>query len=186
MKNLFLLLCAYAISILASGQVNQLDSAGKKDGKWIEYLDLHWMEVKDSSQAAYFRYTYYDHGYNVFKSMKYYKEEHLEPSENSNNPSATKKCVVLNGEYKWYDQKNRLIAIEFYQNGEYTWCKSYDWGISGDEYKGKKLHEYFDYTKKFEHQPCSFYYESYDRHGVVTKWYMHKDGKSYKCFETRD
>lgn len=45
--------------------LNQLDSAGKKHGYWVEHLDYYWDITKDSNQAVYYWYLYFDHGQNT-------------------------------------------------------------------------------------------------------------------------
>jgi hypothetical protein len=57
------------VSLLSYSQtvkLNQLDSAGKKDGKWIVWLDADWKKIDDSTKAVYCRYTYYGHGTNIY------------------------------------------------------------------------------------------------------------------------
>jgi len=46
--------------------LNQMDAKGKKDGKWVVYLDKDWKKVDDSTKALYCRYTYFDHGTNIY------------------------------------------------------------------------------------------------------------------------
>src|SRR6478735_7238402 len=94
-----------ALTTLISAQstpVNQPDSLGKKNGKWCVYLDKDWKKTNDSTSALYLRYTYYDHGTNIYPmgpcGGKGYKLQ------------ATTTGKLLNGEYKWYDAKGRLSS----------------------------------------------------------------------------
>lgn len=64
MKHYFLslfLICA----TLSNAQLNKFDAKGKKHGKWVRYLDKFWNVLEDSTNAVYYRYTFYDAGVNV-------------------------------------------------------------------------------------------------------------------------
>ena len=129
------------------GQINLLDANGKKDGKWIVYLDKNWKKVEDSTSAIYFRYTYFDHGTNIYpmgpSGGKDYKLE---------NDTKNK---ILNGEYKWYDGKGKLSSVHVFKDGEYVSCKEY--------FPTGKLSQHFDYTKKCEGQAQGWTVFIYDR-----------------------
>lgn len=62
--SLFLFLGLTLNSLAQTEKLNQLDPNGKKEGKWIVYLDDYWNKV-DSSKASYYRFTWYDHGVNI-------------------------------------------------------------------------------------------------------------------------
>jgi antitoxin component YwqK of YwqJK toxin-antitoxin module len=134
--------------------LNQADSKGKKDGKWIVYLDKDWKKVDDSTKAIYCRYTYFDQGTNIYPmgpcGGKGYK---LEPG------SADKKPVLLEGEYKWYDANGKLSSTHVFKNGEYVSCKEY--------FPSGELSQHFDYTKKCEGQPHGWTVTVYDKKGNV-------------------
>jgi len=97
-RKLILTTFLLTMTIFFVGQtsgLNKFDSNGKKDGKWIVYLDRNWKKVDDSTKAIFFRYTYFDHGVNIYPmgecGGKGYK---LEPGTVSN------KAILLDGEYK--------------------------------------------------------------------------------------
>lgn len=137
-KHIFLVL--FSSFVIAgysqSLSVNQFDSTGKKDGKWIIYLDKDWNKIEDSTRALFKRYTWYDHGVNIYPmgrcGGRNYK---LKP-----NTTGTK--ALVDGEYKWYDGHGKLSSVHVFQNGEYVSCKEY--------YTSGELHQFFDYTKKCE------------------------------------
>lgn len=148
-------------------ELNQLDKNGKKQGKWIEYLSDKWKAVTDSSQALYYKYVYYEHGqYILSRFNNSGVNERLEYT--GNHPAEKNKLNLLDGEYKWYDKKGRLLTDEVYTNGECIWDKSYK--------NGKQLEQYDDYSRKYMEQPHTYYIESYDKNGNVTYCYM-RDGK---------
>jgi|JI10StandDraft_1071094.scaffolds.fasta_scaffold1614565_1 antitoxin component YwqK of YwqJK toxin-antitoxin module len=130
-------------------QTNQLDANGKKDGKWTVYLDKDWKKVDDSTKAVYRRYTYFDHGTNIYPmgpcGGKGYKLE------------GDTKSKILNGEYKWYDGKGKLSSVHIFKDGEYVSCKEY--------FPTGELSQHFDYTKKCEGQTHGWTVLIYDKKG---------------------
>lgn len=77
-------------------KINQVDGNGNKTGKWTLYLDKDWKILDDSSNAVYFRYTYYDNGTNIYPmGPSGGKEYTLKPKTMVSNQSA-----LLDGEYK--------------------------------------------------------------------------------------
>jgi hypothetical protein len=172
MKTL-LLLFTFLLSQLASAQsekINQLDSAGKRHGKWLRYLDQNWKTTDDSSKAAYVRYTFYDHGINLYPMGACGKKGwKLEAPENPDKSSGIK---MLDGEYKWYNEKGKLIFYHVFSKGEYVSYKEY--------YSSGKLHSSFDYTKHFSGQPHSWYMTEYDKSGAIKyEGYTKKDEKGH-------
>ena len=146
-----------AISSFAQQEVlNQVDKEGKKDGKWIVYLDKDWNKLKDSSNAVYYRYTIYDHGANL-RPMgpcggKGCRLERIGGSVQDG------KIKLLDGEFKWYDAKGRLTFEHILKNGEYLSYKDY--------YTSGVLNTYFDYMKQSE-GPYSVDIYSYDKKGKL-------------------
>jgi len=147
-----LLILLLTLTTFIFSQTNQFDANGKKDGKWTIYLDKDWKSVDDSTKALFCRYTYFDHGTNVYPmgpcGGKNYKLE-----SNSKNK-------VLDGEYKWYDTKGKLSSIHIFKNGEYISCKEY--------FPTGELSQHFDYTKKCEGQPHGWTVFIYDKKGNLT------------------
>src|SRR4051812_11168604 len=83
-------------------KIGQTDLQGKKDGKWIIYLDKNWKQV-DSSSALYYRYTFYDKGTNIYP---------MGPSGGKNYKlESTGSGKQLDGEYKWFDAKGKLSSV---------------------------------------------------------------------------
>lgn len=152
---IIILLTMTSFIIGQTSGISQLNAKGKKDGKWIVYLDKDWKKVEDSTKALYCRYTYFDQGINIYPmgpcGGKGYK---LEPSS-----ADSKKIIVLEGEYKWYDAKGNLSSVHVFKNGEYVSCKEY--------FSTGELSQYFDYTKKCEGQPHGWEVTVYDKKGNI-------------------
>lgn len=157
-KIILLLLC-YTTLFYGQDKLNQLDAAGKKDGKWVVYLDKNWRHINDSTNALYYRYTFYSHGTNLYPmgpcGGKNYK---LEIIPNNNNQSG--KIKLLDGEYKWYDGKGKLKFIHVLNGGEYVSYKEY--------FSSGQLSQEFDYTKLWQGVLHTWYIAIYDKKGKLT------------------
>ena len=148
--------------MLSFGQdkLNQMDSVGKKDGKWVVYLDKQWKEVKDTAKAIYYRYTYYDHGTNLYPMGP--MEKTLE-----NAPQYNGKKILLNGEYKWLDKSGKAKFILVLKEG---------WFISYREFdKSGTLRSYFDYTKKWKGEVYTWRMTVYKKNGSVVNFFYRWD-----------
>jgi hypothetical protein len=153
MKTLLLsaiLLFVFATALFAQpAPVNQFDAWGKKDGKWTVYLDKDWGKTTDSTSALYFRYTWYDHGINVYP---------MGPCGGKNYKLETATAgKLLNGEYKWYDGKGRLSSVHVFESGKYISCKEF--------FPTGELSQHFDYTKKCDGQPEGWTVFCYNKKG---------------------
>jgi hypothetical protein len=150
-----LLLLYYSLSSCAQTEkINQLDSAGKKNGRWILYLDAYGEKVADSAMATYYRYTYYDHGVHIYPMGGLTdKKGKIIASKNNN----TKR---LDGEYKCLDKNGKIKYIHVFENGEYISYKEFD--------KSGRLRTFFDYTKHCDNQPHSWYMYLYNDKGDTT------------------
>ncbi len=157
-KSIFTIFLISFTSLIFSQtlELNQIDSKGKKNGKWTVYLDKDWNKINDSTKAMFCRYTFFDHGTNIYpmgpSGGNGYK---LEPFSEYNN-----KIAILDGEYKWYDAKGKLSSVHVFKNGEYISCKEY--------FPTGELSQNFDYTKKCEGQQHGWTVYIYDKKGNMT------------------
>lgn len=147
-----LLLTITSFIFAQTASLNQLEPNGKKDGKWAVYLDKDWKKIDDSAKASYYRYTYFDHGTNIYPmgqcGGKNYKLD------------GVAKNKLLDGEYKWYNGKGILSSVHVFKNGEYVSCKEY--------YPSGQVSQFFDYTKKCEGQQHGWTVYIYDKKGNLT------------------
>jgi hypothetical protein len=157
-----LVLCSLFSSVSSQEKINQVDSAGKKFGRWIVYLDKNWERTEDTAKALYFRYTHYEDGTNIYPmgpcGLKGYRLEEV------SQEIKTKRPKLLDGEYKWYDAKGRLSSVHILKKGEYVSCTEY--------YKTGEIEQHFDYTKKcYDHE-----------HGWVVYNYNKKGEKQFESW----
>lgn len=174
MKKIFSLLLFSSITLLFYGQtekLNQFDANGKKDGKWIVWLDKDWKLAKDSMAAVYFRYNYWDHGNNLYPMGSFGGSYKLQiVSENSKIKKGNAK--LLDGEYKWVNEKGHMFADHILKEGVYLEWKQY--------YKNGNLETHFDYTKTCDDGPhrCSIYL--YNKAGKLKGAYPCSDPRGGK------
>ncbi len=135
--------------------VNQFDKEGKKNGRWKLYYDTNWQVVKDSSKAAYYWYTYYDHGLRVYTEADWGCKTCQFKDSLFSTPVG--KIKLLDGKYTWYDKKGHLFSEHVFRNGQPIWWKQY--------HSNGQLYLFFDYTKKCEGEPLSWWLYEYDKQG---------------------
>ncbi len=168
MKTVTLLLLL--ISSIAFGQtekLNQLDSAGKKNGTWIVYYDSFLKGVKDSSKASYYRYTFYIHGFDIYihypGGRKSWKLVHT--GIESDHLGRIKQ---LDGEYKWIDKKGIIRMFINYRKGYCTVVKSY--------FPSGALANAWDFLLQWHCQPHSSTYYAFNKNGEMKEvYYLCKD-----------
>jgi hypothetical protein len=177
MKPIALFLFLFGSLTFANGQsesLNQFDSAGRKNGKWIMYYDKYCSVVKDSQKASYYCYVHYIHGRkNITESDWGGKNLKLVDSLFSQQTGRVK---LLDGKYTWYNEKGLPVYIHYYNKGELVYRKWF--------YSSGKLRIYMDYTKECDGQPHSGYIYEYDENGNLrSKSPLHifkgKNGKYY-------
>jgi len=165
MKIYLLALCmAFAVFSNSQNKINQLDSAGKKHGNWVVYLDNNWKEMTDSNTASFCRYAYFENGINI---------EPMDPCGkgwyfiNAGGNNARKgKTTILDGEYTWTDNRNNTRLIAAFKNGEPRYIKWFS--------PNGLRQSYYDYTKKWKNQDHSYFITTYDQNGVATYSFWRK------------
>ncbi len=176
-KILFVLIISSLFSYSQQEKLNQLDTEGKKDGKWIIYLDDSWKKVKDTNMAVYCRYNFYDHGANLnpMGPCKTKKEK----LESSNNGGIQRgKMKLLDGEYKTIDEKGNVRFIFILKNGEFVSYKEF--------YANGIISAWFDYTKNWEGLPHSYFITTYDKKGNVNSQGYFRKNDNGQWPPTRD
>lgn len=164
------------LTLNALGQpegINQLDSAGKKHGEWLLYLDYNWKVVKDSSKAVYARFVYFDHGENTgtfgqrgFNGWTY---------EPTNDTAGKNEIILPDGEYKSYDKKGRLRIEQTFNNGRPLHYRSYR--------KTGEVQLVMDFTKKWKDQPHTYALYQHKKGGDVWMYFVHKGPKYWAAYE---
>ena len=165
-KYLFFFCIGFAVLSHSQDKLNQFDSAGKKQGTWIVYLNNNWTEVNDSSKASFSRYTYCEDGRNMHPMGhcdKNWKFVHI-----GGNDLKSGRIKLLDGVYTWTDNNGKTRCKAEFNNGE---CLYFKWF-----YPSGAPQSDFDYTKKWKDQPHSYSVSEYDKKGGVKSWYYGKNG----------
>lgn len=155
------------ISFAQEETLNNYDSNGTKHGKWIVYLNDYWKEVKDSSEASYYKFTYYENGKNIYPMGPRNKKWKLDHS--GSNKYMNDKIKLLDGEFSWTDEKGITRGIDIFVNGEYVLYKWY--------YPSGKINQIFDYTKKWEGEMHTYSVREYNKKGKI-KYYFNRKGNN--------
>jgi len=147
--------------------LNRLDAGNNEHGTWMVYWDNNWNHT-DSTKATYCWYTHYDHGQNLRPMAGRDRHWKMVPSDSTSH--AGNGPVLLDGEYKWYDETGVLRSVDVFKKGEYVSYKCY--------HPNGKLIQWFDYTKNWEGQPHSWYITEYDDRGHLQReGYFKRDRK---------
>lgn len=165
MKFLITLIIGFAATSSAFAQLNQRDGKGKKDGKWIIYLDEKWKPVSDSSHAYYSRYTYYDHGVDIYPIGRGKNSFHI--AEGKTN-AVKGKPLLLNDNYRWVDKDGTTRSTNNYKNGEPVQIQFF--------YANGKQSRDFEYTKSWKGVPHTYHVIVFDKTGTPNAYfYMRKE-----------
>ena len=152
----FLIIFSPFVFIGKAQNISSLDTLNKKNNKgepvgcWIEYLDGRLNRAK-KEKASFCRYVYYENG-NALEWLggKYYKVT----LEVIGNKSVKDSVVVMDGIYRLYKKKGKLFTEDIYSKGMILESKVYSPPTG-------RILDYIDYTKLYNNEPHSFYYETY-------------------------
>ena len=107
-----------ALTARAPAQLNQYDAQHKKHGPWVVYLNSWWKEVSDSTRATYRKYTWYDHGENLYPMGP--RDKHWKLVHKDSSDSDSSRIKLLNGSYTWIDKKGVTRGIDVFSKGQYV------------------------------------------------------------------
>lgn len=181
MKHLLIVFILLA-GISASGQtdtLNRVNAKGKKDGYWKVFLDS--MAFPTDSVNSYFcGYDLYDNGVHVFcysdrntlwKSYRFVYSGIL-PEKGS--------PVTIDGAFKWFDEKGRLINVEIFKEGKPLFWESTQYLWRDTTAITFKETIYFD--KLYNNERGSFYFtEAYSDSSTQEFWHR-KGKKGWKAY----
>lgn len=163
-----------ALTARAPAQLNQYDAQHKKHGPWLVYLNSWWKEVSDSTRATYRKYTWYDHGENLYPMGP--RDKHWKLVHKDSSDADSSRIRLLNGAYTWIDKKGVTRGIDVFRKGQYVLYKWF--------YPSGKLNQVFDYTKKWKGQEHTWLASEYDRQGRVKHFAMRKGPQGWLFYPT--
>lgn len=149
-------------------QFNRLDVNNDPHGTWMVFWDSNWQNT-DSTKAMYYWYTHYDHGQNLRPMAGRDKKWKMVSADSTKHTAGP---VLMDGEYRWYDENGLLRSVDVFKKGEYVSYKCY--------HPNGKLIQWFDYTRNWEGQPHSWYLAEYDDRGHLQReGYFKRDRKKH-------
>lgn len=163
---LFVPLLSFAQNQTAGEKINMPDSNGKKQGKYLEYIDRNWHTTGNIRDAYYSRYSYYNHGTPLTIPANTYTNSDKLTIDGKDAVNTKGEPKLLNGRYCWYDKKGALKDILTYKDGEIVTDSNY-YKAGGKNKPAGRLCAFFNSTNKYQGQPDSWYVEKYDNDGKV-------------------
>jgi hypothetical protein len=169
----FLFCSAWGSSQVNTDTLNKFNSKHKKQGFWVVYLTDHLLPVKDAQKACYYAFNYFDNGVKVGFFPWAGKERKNAGRLSSEGQSKEGAPVLLNGNFKYYDKNGKKTLDEIYKNGTPLLMEAYTFDKSGI----CVLKETCDFTKMYNNQFGSFYYEQnyYVNNIIDHTWYGKSD-----------
>jgi hypothetical protein len=163
-KIILLMFILSSVSLFSQEKLNQFDSNGKKNGKWIVWLDKDWKLAKDSLSASSFRYNYFINGRSMYPMGPMGGKSEAHPNSNVKKGNA----VLLDGEYKWFHKNGKVRFVNVLKDG---------WYVSYKEYRADgTLETVFDYTEHDREQKYSWAMYSYNKKGeLISKSFAYEE-----------
>jgi hypothetical protein len=151
--------------------VNHFNSKHQKNGYWVIYLNERLVPVKDTSQARFYGFNYYDNGVLVgfFPAANQSRKRAKKIDYHGLDPIKGK-ILLLDGRITYYE-KDSATLDEVYENGIPLCRRGFFWDRRGQPAYTQIL----NYKKEFKNETGSFYYEYLQRKDTLEKiWYRKK------------
>jgi len=178
---LVLLLGCFSVQAQQTGPFNQYNPKHKKQGLWKVFLTDHLITTKDSTQATYCAYDYYDNGtLVVWTSGAQNVKKKAVRMEHEGDAPQKGKPVLLNGKFKFYD-KFGLILDETYKNGLPVFTATCTPTAEGTVVQTETI----DYTQTYKGQFCSFRYQRRNMSNeiIYDRWFAKKENGKWDFIE---
>lgn len=138
--------------------LNRFSDAKKKTGYWLVFLNDKLIPVKDSSQAYFYAYNYYDNGVKAgfFPIANSSRRKSVRVDYHGLSP-VKGRPQLLNGHITFFD-KDSISMDEVYLNGIPVSRQGFFW----DKIKKCKYKQTLDYNHAYKKETGSFYYEYFN------------------------
>ncbi|UPT68313.1 MAG: hypothetical protein M0D57_06665 [Sphingobacteriales bacterium JAD_PAG50586_3] len=91
-----LLVIGFGSAFAQTASLNGFDSANKKHGRWIMYMNYHGGKEKDSTKAVYKRYTTYQHGRDLYPLITLSEIKGRIETTGAKGSPANRLCLMVN------------------------------------------------------------------------------------------
>lgn len=182
MMKLTLISFFLLLSISASAQsdtLNQRDSKGRLHGYWKAYLDSQAFPT-DSANAYFYGMDLYENGIAVFSYSdrnalwRIYRFEYGGVLPQKGSP------IPIEGTFKWFDDRGRLLNIEIYKDGKPLFWESTQYVQKDTVNITFKETLYFD--KLYNNEPGSFYFTEAWSDSVPREYWHRKGKKGWRAY----
>lgn len=179
-----LLLISFSTLLVGQDTLNQLNSKGKKTGYWKVLLNDKVDPVDSLKDAYFYGIELWDNGVDVFKFHKHgsWASEKMVFSgkfPQKGNP------VLIDGTFKWFDDKALITSEEIYKNGKPFFIKSYSW--DKEDPKISFFNEVLYFDRLLDNIPGTYYYEEYGYGGELKqKYWFRKGRRGWRVYKIKD
>lgn len=184
MANKVLYICILFFQISSYAQkdtLNKVNEKGKKTGYWTCFLNQNF-EIVDSSKGVYLGFDFYDNGNNltgIAKAIQKKKNEKVIDSiARVLFDYNSKKYFLLDGKVLICNKDNILLSTCNFSKGHIIRLCSYHTFSSCKSV----IKENLDFTRRYNNQKGSFYWEFNFCDGTVYKYWFRKGNKRWKSF----
>ena len=186
MQQFFLipLLLLYAVSRGQNDTLNKFNSKGKKQGYWLFYFDNKFKPT-DSINGEFIVFDFYDNGKSLTFIPKFGKIRFDYALDSLNTDQKTLgKFKVLNGKINFFEKEKEISFEQSFQQGIPLIFKKY---LTYNKYCKNKPVEILDFTKKYNNQQGTFFYELRSCYSETNyKYYFRKGKKKWKAFRIEE
>lgn len=163
--------------------LNKLNSKGKKNGYWVQYLDSLGYPT-DSSHSYFYGYDLYDNGAKVFRFADRNKLWRKYKLVFDGHFPEKGKPIPIEGTFKWYRGKAQLVNEETYKNGRPFFWKSFNY------YKTDSINSSFNEVLYFDilynNMPGTFLYEEYCDGKLCRKYWFRKGKRGWRSYRIKE
>ena len=172
--TLFFVFLAHISFSQLPNSLNQKNDKGEKCGFWVVYLTDRLIPIKDSTNAFYFAYKFFDGDY-IDNIDLIWERKKASKLVIDGATGIKGKPILLNGDFKFYDKKGRLSWEETYKDGRPLMLQTFTFDKKGE----CSLHEIIDYSKRYNSQIGSYYFEQYGYSNKLLegKYYRRQNSK---------
>jgi hypothetical protein len=144
-----------------SDTINKMDSFGKKEGCWIEFLSKEFHIVKSADKATFYRYIRYSHGIRIDQPILTSPgcmKITLKPNDSIAKEG---KVIELNGTYSLFIKNGTVLIRECVFNSGFLKQQT-------DYFEGEGK-VYWDYTNKYQNNESSYTIKVIDEFGKLIR-----------------
>lgn len=163
--------------------LNKLTSKGKKNGYWKVLLNDKADPVDSLKDSYFYCIELWDNGEDVFNYEKH-KWTFSKMTFDGTLPEK-RNPKLIEGTFKWFDNKGFLQISETYKNGQPLYIKSYH-VLNNKSDTINHVFEDCDFTIKYNNIPGTYYYREHSFvTGTYTEYWFRKGKKGWRVYKIK-